>query len=260
MIDIQITDISIVIAFWLAFTKMLAINFQLPIYDNLPIPGIVKILSTLLITYCFFPYIQNEILRDIAYVGVDHFTMLTIIYSIIGITIGYLVKSIMQIYISAGSIITQQIGFAAVRYFDPSSGQQVGPFEKLIQWSILIIIVSSGALIPMFKGVFSSFFTVHAYSLGKMASSHIFFMDLFKGIFSAALMLASPLIFTNMLINTILGIIARTVPQMNIIMVSFSVNIGLGLLVFFATSEEFFHVGFKIYTEKLGDWFQLLIL
>jgi flagellar biosynthetic protein FliR len=72
-------------------------------------------------------------------------------------------------------------------------------------------------------------------------------------------MLATPLIFTNMLIMTVLGIIARTVPQLNVIMVSFAVNIGLGLLVFAATSDEFFNVAFKLYTDKLGEWFQFII-
>ena len=42
-------------------------------------------------------------------------------------------------------------------------------------------------------------------------------------------------------------------------MVSFAVNIGLGLLVFAATSDEFFNVAFKLYTQKLGEWFQFII-
>lgn len=256
---IQITDIVPIIAFWLIFTRLLAINFQLPIYDNLPIPMMVKILSTLVMSFCFFPYIQGEVVKDIMYVGKDNFWALTIIYTLIGLIIGYLVKSIMGIFLSAGSIITQQIGFAAIRYFDPSSGQQVGPFEKLIQWTVLVMVISSGALLPMFKGIFQSFYSIHIYDMGVFAKSHIFYIEAFKSIFVAAIMLATPLIFTNMLISTILGIIARTVPQMNIIMVSFVVNIGLGLLVFTATSDEFFHVAFKMYTERLGEWFNFIL-
>ena len=56
----------------------------------------------------------------------------------------------------------------------------------------------------------------------------------------------------------ILGIIARMVPQMNVLMVSFVVNIGMGLLVFVAGSDEFFQIGFKLYTEKLGEWFKFI--
>lgn len=256
--NVQVIDQQILIAFWLAFSRCLAVIFQLPIFDGMSIPSIVKAMTTLMITYAFFPYIQGEILVDIAHFGVGNFWSLTAFYTISGLIIGYLVKSIMNMFISAGSIITQQVGFAAVRYFDPSSGTQIGPFETMIQWTMLIIIVTSGALLPMFKGVFNSFFSIHMHDIGKMAHSTVFFMDLFKNIFLSALMLASPLIFTNLLIMSVLGIIARTVPQMNIIMVSFVVNIGLGLLIFAASSEEFFQVGFRVYTEQLGHWFQFL--
>lgn len=259
MISIEITDYTTVVAFWLAFSRLIAINYQLPIYDNLPIPEVVKVLSTVIMTYCFFPFIEGEIRKDIAFIGIENFGMLTAFFTISGLAVGYFVKSIMQVFISAGEIITQQVGFAAVKYFDQSSGQQIGPFETLIKWTILVIIISSGALLPMFKGAFGTFFSIHAENLGNIAKSHIYFIDLFKGIFLSALLLSSPLIFTNMLINTVLGIIAKLVPQMNVIMVSFAVNIGLGLLVFFATSEEFFRVAFEIYTKNLGDWFRFIL-
>jgi len=259
MINLQVIDHSTLMAFWLIFTRFLAISFQLPIFDNVTVPTMVKVLTTLILSYTFFPFVSGEVLKDIAYVGVDSFWMLTIFNALVGLILGYFVKAIMNIFIASGALITQQVGFAAVSYFDPSSGQQVGPFEKLIQWTVLIMIVSSGALLPMFKGIFNSFFSIHFYDMGKLATSPEFFLQFFKSVFLSALMLSSPMIFINMLINTVMGIIARTVPQMNIIMVSFAVNIGLGLLVFYSTSNEFFQVAMKMYTQKLGDWFQFII-
>lgn len=258
MFTVQITDYATILAFWLVFTRWVAILMQLPLFDNVAIPMPVKVLSTLLITYAFFPYLEPQIMIDINYYGADKFWFLTICHTIIGLVIGFFVKAIMSVFISAGAIITQQIGFAALRYFDPSSSTQIGPFEQLMQWTMLVLVISSGALIPMFNGVFQSFFTIQVSALGNLAHSSAFFVDFFKSIFLAGLLLSTPLIFINMLIMTVLGFIARTVPQMNIIMVSFAVNIGMGLLVFAATSDEFFQVAFKIYTEKLGEWFQFV--
>ena len=82
---------------------------------------------------------------------------------------------------------------------------------------------------------------------------------IFKAVFISSLMLASPMIFVNIVINGIMGIVSRAVPQMNVISVSFAINIGLGLLVFVVGSDEFFQTCFKIYTEKLGNWFQLMM-
>lgn len=257
--NIQVIDYTVLVAFWLTFSRWLAVMMQLPMFDNASVPTMVKVLGTLVITYAFFPYVEQQVMVDINYAGVENFWYLTIYNVIVGLVIGFFVKSIMSVFVAAGSMITQQIGFAAVRYFDPQSGSQIGPFEQLIQWTVLIIVITSGALIPMFKGVLATFHSMHLEHLGNLANSPEFFFIYFKNLFLASLMLASPLIFTNVLIMTVLGVIARTVPQMNVLMVSFVVNIGLGLLVFAATSDEFFQVAFRVYTEKLGDWFQFVI-
>lgn len=258
MLSIQITDMTVIVAFWLAFSRWMAVMFQLPLFDNVSVPVVVKVLATLVLTYAFFPLIENQLLLDIKYMGVNSFWSLTIFNTVVGLVIGYFVKTIMSTFTSTGAIITQQIGFNALHYFDPTAGAQVGPFEKLIEWTILMMIITSGALIPMFKGVISSFSSIHIYNLGKMAHSIDFFMMMFKGFFISALMLSTPMIFINLVINSVMGIVSRAVPQMNVISVSFAVNIGLGLLVFAAGSDEFFQTCFRIYTEKLGQWFQFL--
>ncbi|MBC7426963.1 MAG: flagellar biosynthetic protein FliR [Bacteriovorax sp.] len=258
MLTVQITDMTMIVAFWLAFSRWSAVIFQLPLFESTTIPPIVKVLTTLLLTFAFFPLVQDQIMLDIKYVGSDSFWYLTIFNVIVGLVIGFLVKSIMSIFIATGAIITQQIGFNALSYFDPQAGAPIGPFEKLIEWTVLMLIITSGALLPMFKGVINSFTTVHIYNIGKMAHSVDFFMILFKSIFISAIMLASPMIFINLVINAVMGIISRAVPQMNVISVSFAINIGLGLLVFAVGSDEFFATCFRLYTDRLGDWFQFL--
>ena len=258
MLTIQITDMTMITAFWLAFSRWLAIIFQLPLFENVAIPVVVKILTTLLLTFAFFPMVQDQLIMDINHVGPESFWYLTIFNTLVGLVIGFFVKSLMAIFISTGALMTQQIGLNALSYFDPQAGGQVGPFEKLIEWTVLMMIITSGALLPMFKGIISSFSTIHVYNIGKMAHSIDFFMILFKSIFISSIMLATPMIFVNLIINAVMGIVSRAVPQMNVIAVSFAVNIGLGLLVFMVGSDEFFATCFRIYTERLGDWFQFL--
>ena len=259
MINIQIVDYPVLLAFWLSFSRWTAITIQLPIFDGMQISSMIKILVCLVLTYAFFPLVRPHVLQDIYYLGEDSFWILTIFNILVGLVLGLFVRSLMGIFISSGAIITQQIGFAALSYFDPMTAREVGPFEKLIQWTMLAMILSSGALLPMFKGTVSTFTSIHIYNFGKFASSPIFFTELFKSIFLSALLLSSPLIFTNILTMTLLGVITRIVPQINIIMVSFILNISFGLLVFFTTAKEFFRVGFSIYTEQLGRWFQFVV-
>ena len=63
-----------------------------------------------------------------------------------------------------------------------------------------------------------------------------------------------PLIVTNIVVMTLLGIIARAVPQMNVLMVSFVLNISLGLFVFILSGEEFYIASINFYSKFIGDW------
>jgi flagellar biosynthetic protein FliR len=256
--NISISDQTTFLAFWLSFSRWLAVLMQLPLFDNVAVPSLIKILTSFLVSFAFFPNLSGILVTEINSVGVSNFWLLTMFHTTVGLIIGFLVKSIMSLFVSTGSILTQQIGFNSVSYFDPTQGQQVGPFERLIEWTLLIIVLSSGALVPMFKGVFQSFSVINFLNSSKMMKSPEYFVLFFKSAFSASILLSGPLIFANLLMNLVMGIISRTVPQMNVLMVSFVLNIGLGLLLFLGIVEEFFQVSFDLYLDKLGDWYQFL--
>lgn len=258
--NVTIADQTVFLAFWLCFSRWTAVLMQLPLFDNVAVPNLVKVLSTFVITFAFFPELRGTLVAEINYVGAENIWILVMFHTCIGLIIGFLVKSIMSLFIATGSLLTQQIGFSSVSYFDPTQGQQVGPFERLIEWTLLILVLSSGALVPMFKGIFESFFSVNFLNADKMLKTPEYFVLFFKSSFSASILLAGPLIFANLLMNLVMGIVARTVPQLNVLMVSFVVNIGLGLLLFLGIAEEFFQVSFDLYVEKLGEWYQFITL
>jgi len=258
MIDIRITDYRQVIAFWLCFSRILAILIQLPLFDQVSIPNMVKVLTSLMLTFALGSTVYPYIYKDIEIVGLDNFWLLTVVYSLTGLMIGFFVKIIMGIFVGAGSILTQQVGFSAVNYFDPSMAQSTGPFERLITWSMLILIISSGALIPMFQGLLISFKNLNFNQLIEAKDFSNYYFYFFKSAFASILMLSSPIIFINVLIIVLLGIVSRLVPQMNVLLVSFVVNIGLGLIVFYFIIDEFFYISFNIYTEQLGVWFNFI--
>lgn len=255
---VSLSDQLVFLSFWLSFSRWAGVLFQLPLFDNNAVPNIVKVLTTFLVSFAFFPSVQGTLVAELKLVGADNVWLLLMYHTTAGLIIGFLVKIIMSLFVATGSILTQQIGFASVSYFDPTQGQQVGPFERLIEWTLIILVISSGALVPMFKGVFNSFFTINFANADKLLKTPEYFVLFFKSAFSASVLLAGPLIFANLLMNLVFGIVSRTVPQMNVMMVSFVVNIGLGLLLFLGITEEFFQVSFDLYVEKLGDWFQFM--
>jgi flagellar biosynthesis protein FliR len=258
MMNVSINDQLMLAAFGVGFSRWLAVLFQIPLFDNVAVPNIVKILMSFIISYAFFPNVQNVLYSEVKTLGHENLWILVMFHTTVGLLIGFLVKIIMSLFTAAGSILTQQVGFSSVTYFDPTQAQQVGPFERMLEWTILILLLSSGALVPIFKGVYLSFFSLNFFDSSRLLTSPEYFLLFFKSAFNSSLLLSGPLIFANLLMNLVFGIVARTVPQMNVLMVSFVVNIGLGLLLFLGIIDEFFKVSFEIYVENLANWFQFV--
>src|SRR5690606_28943313 len=150
--NVSLTDQVSFMAFWLSFSRWFGVLFQLPLFDNVSVPGIVKILATLLISFAFFPSVQGTLVAEIRMVGLENAWILMAFHTMTGFIIRFLVKSLLSLYIAAGSILTQQTGSATVTYVDPTPGQRIGPFERIIEWAMVILVLSSGALVPMIQG------------------------------------------------------------------------------------------------------------
>jgi flagellar biosynthetic protein FliR len=256
--NISVTNLPNLLAFWLCFCKWSSFLSFAPLIDQIQIPVLVKALFFFLISYALYPFVSSYIVNDVNYMGTDNIFLLTVFYVVNGFVLGFLLKSIMFIFSSAGSLITQQIGFSSIQAFDPSFQAQVGPFEKLIVWTLSIMLVFSGVFNPIFKTALISFESTSITNLLVDDKLFHFFNFFMKKLIISALILSIPMLFISLLINSILGIVSRVVPQMNVLMISFVVNIGLGLLIFYFISDEFFAVSVQMYTDRLEDWFNFI--
>jgi len=73
--------------------------------------------------------------------------------------------------------------------------------------------------------------------------------------------LAAPVMVTLLLTSVVLGIMARSFPQMNVFMISFPLNIGLGFMILGSTLLFFFQVleiSFGQLKEQIGTLFRLM--
>lgn len=255
MISLQVTDQIQLFAFWLCFTRVIACFMNFPIFEDTAIPMIVKILTGLVISYAIFPTVSSSILLDISQYGQNSFVMLTIYYGLSGLVISYIVKIVSSVVLSSGTIMSQQMGLGNISLYDPTSMSPITPIEKLFRWTLILMIFSSGALLPILQGMVLSFEKLTVLNLEHIKSLHHFFFDYFKSLFTVAIMLSAPILFTNILLNFILGIISRVVPQINVIMLSFILSVFVGLSVFYLIGEELYTVAFDQYLKILGDWF-----
>lgn len=67
MLSITVTDQINLIAFWLVFARWVTIMFQLPLFDNTAVPPLLKVLTSLMISYAFFPLFSMKSLKTFSF-------------------------------------------------------------------------------------------------------------------------------------------------------------------------------------------------
>ena len=124
-----------------------------------------------------------------------------------------------------------QVGFAVANVMDPTSGQQsplIGSF--LYNLSVIYFLVTNGHHM-IIAGLVESFRSVPLDSVIWNPSMARFMIDLTNGVFLTGMKIAMPVTFAILITNVGMGILARTMPQMNIFVVGIPMHLTIGLFM-----------------------------
>ena len=156
----------------------------------------------------------------------------------IGLVIGFAVMMYFSLFHFVGQLVDFQMGFAMVSVADPLGQQQQTPITGNFYYLIIsVFFVWTGAL----HAVIEAFF--HSFGMIPMGEAHVlgnpvlaFFMfEVIVEYFVFALRIALPVIGTIIIVDIILGILVKAVPQMNVFVVGLPIKVFLGLIVIYLT-------------------------
>ncbi len=167
-----------------------------------------------------------------------------------GLALGMVARLIFLAVQQGMMIGTQQMGFSDAGIFDPSTGESTRPIAMLFQMTFVVIFLSTDGHHMLLMAIHRSY---EAFPAGQPADMAL----LTEGIIDAgammlffALKLAAPLLAGFLLLAVIMGVIARVMPEMNVLMASMPLRVfvGLGLsMLVIGTLNTFI--------AELADWF-----
>ncbi len=206
-----------------------ALLMIVPVFGHISIPKMLRVWLIVILALMIFPSaVVSEIQPPTT---TFQLTMVILIELAIGFAIGFAVVVLFSAVQFAGHMIGLQMGLAVASMIDPMSAGQIsiiGEFYYLLSLLVFLLIdghhyviealVRSFELIPLGGGVFGT-------GLGE------YILALTGNLFIIAVKLAAPVIITLFIVNIVLGILARTVPQMNVFIVGFPLAIGVGLIM-----------------------------
>lgn len=231
--------------FTFAFVRSFAVVALLPFLGGRSVPFMVKVGMATLLAIMVTPLIHNSLppLDRLFVIGIFREVL-------IGITIGFVVRLIFAGVEMAGQVTGIQMGFGVATVIDPQTNSQLSVFAQLFNIVAALLFFSLNMYLALIMALKESFDIVPPYGFTLSPSLLDGFLILTGSIFTLALKIAAPIMVVILLINIALGIVARTVPQMNVFIIGFPITIAGGLVVFL--------LALPFFTGLVGNLYHLL--
>jgi flagellar biosynthetic protein FliR len=236
--------------------RLSAMVLTLPFLSFRMVPAHLKIVFIVILSLSLYPAVhtQNISLPQ----GPMHFGMLVLGELFLGMLIGFVVQLLFAGIQLGGMLMNQQMGLSMANILDPQNGQQT-PIIANFQYILAVLLFFS--LEAHHWYIYTMAESLHAIPLLDFIVPRNTIrplMELVAKAFIMAIKLAAPVIVTLLLANIAMGIVARLVPQMNVFILSFPVNFGVGLMIL-ALAIPYFVTGFRQLFTNLGQDLLLMV-
>ena len=217
--------------FFAVLVRVAAILMSIPVFSGRNIPVMLKAGFVVAVSLVLYPLVHLEppattAATDLFVVGVAGEVLL-------GIAIGLIVRTIFAGVQLAGQLAGYQMGMAIANVIDPDSSDQIPLISQFYQILAVLIFVTVNAHHWFLGAMQESFRLIPPYGFQLNPSLMKQLIELGSGIFIIGLKIGAPVMVVLLLTSIAFGLIARTVPQMNIFIVAIPLKIGVGFLFIF---------------------------
>lgn len=229
------------IRFILIVTRVSPLMMTAPIWGSPVVPPQIRVFITLMVSALLLPVVRGPLPPGIG----DSVFVLALAAAqemLLGFLLAYLALLMFAAAQFAGQLVDIQVGFGIANVIDPLSSAQVtllGQVQYLAALFVFLLLDGHHLLLAGLAGTFGAA-PLGAPLSGAGAAPFLFVVQ--RGgrlMFVLAAQIAAPALTALFLTNFALGLISRTLPQMNIFLVGMPVNIFVGLLALAASLSIF---------------------
>ncbi|REJ70284.1 MAG: type III secretion protein [Planctomycetota bacterium] len=230
LLQLQLDKILI---FTLVLTRMSGLVLSAPVFGTRDVPLNVRALFAFAMAALVAPTQWHLPLEEPA--GTLHFLIFVGAELLIGLTLGLGITILFSGLQVAGTMIGRVGGLALSNVFDPTLRGEVSLHSQLLNYVTLAVFVAIGGHRMLVAATLDTFSALPPGSglipvgLGEMAT------ELVAQSFALGLRASAPIVTALLLSTLVLGIISRTLPQLNILAVGFGLNSMMTMLTMAVT-------------------------
>jgi flagellar biosynthesis protein FliR len=209
-------------AFVLVLFRIGGLMFTAPIFGSQSIPARIKAFSSLALTAMIFPLVAptmpGTLTLGAMVAGIAGELM-------IGLIMGFSLTLVFVGLQLGGLMIGQQAGISLAEVFDPVFESQSSIVGELMYFVALMIFLTVNGHQALLEALIDSFAAIPLMGFGMAAGPMELFVGAMNASYGLGLKVAGPALITLFLTGLSMGMISRTMPQMNILAVGFVLRV-----------------------------------
>lgn len=240
----------------LVFVRVLGIFTAAPVLGHVRVPAQVKVGIAAMITLVVTPLVAAPAPETATHILL--FAVAVMKEAAVGLTLGFVAMMAFVAIQLAGEASDMQIGFGLANVADPLLGTRtslLGQFQYTV--ATLLFLVLNGhhflvaALVKSFSLVPVGALEYHPDMTGSI-------LKILAGLFMLGLSIGAPVMLAVFLTDLALGLLGRTVPQMNLLLVGFPVKIAVGVSMLLVSLPFFVTACRGLFDSMYRDLFLIL--
>lgn len=231
----------------LAFLRVSGLIFSSPIFGRKQVPAQVRVGLCLTASVVMLAGMPSGTLP--VFNGAVGFALLCASELLFGVVMGYVTTLFFSVTFTAGQIIDTQMGFGMVNVFDPQSNAQVPVTGNFLNMALLIIFFAVNGHLQLFRIIHLSFERIPVGHVTLTRQLMLGAVEAFCASFVLAINVAMPFIASGLLTEVALGVVIRTVPQMNMFVVGIPLKVIIGLVMLMLVVPVYARFSGTIFTQ-----------
>lgn len=217
------------LGFAMVLTRISAFFLVVPVFGWKTIPVTIKVAMTLLLAIFFS--VMTHLPIGAKQASVLEAVLLIANEATYGLALGLAAVTLFSAVRFGGRIIERQMGLAMAQVLDPLTNDRAQPLSSLLEMIFVILFLSANGHHLFLLVISRSYETFPAGSIPTISTLTTGVIGAGSALWLAGLRLAAPMLAAFLLLMVILAVLARMVPEMNILFVSLPLRVGLGLFM-----------------------------
>ncbi len=215
-------------SFLLIIVRLSAFFFAAPITSARQIPRKVKVGLAVFVSFMVYNSIEVNMP---AYTDILSFSIIIMEEVITGVILGFITSACLYIVNFSGRLIDMEIGLSMANMMDPSTRLQTSLTGSFYTQMVTILLLVSNMHYYLIRAIVDSFRLVPLGGAVFKAGLYEIFTSFVVDFFIIGFRIVLPIFAAMLIINVVLGVLARIAPQMNMFVIGMQLKVFGGLII-----------------------------